>query len=223
MRVSFRKMMEQEEEMVRENNKIITEMSHDLRTPITSILLYTEILKKGNDRMENQWSECVEKIDKKAHRMKQLTDHLFEYALVSGGREIELEEPESVEILFYDLLSETCSYLSQNGFEVESRVEWADRKVCVYTEYIVRIMDNISSNIIKYADPQEKVIISSVYREHALGFRFKNKEAEKKENGDSNGVGIQSIKNMMKKMHGECLVSMEKNTFSIEIIFPSVE
>ncbi len=57
--------------------------------------------------------------DKKAHCLKRLTDHLFEYALESGEKKIELEEPENCKVRFYNLFSETCSYLLQNGFNVD--------------------------------------------------------------------------------------------------------
>ena len=53
----------------------------------------------------------MKKINKKAYRLKQLVDHLFEYALVAGDEEIELEEPELFETVFFDLFSETCNYL----------------------------------------------------------------------------------------------------------------
>lgn len=220
MRLSFLEMIDQETQMVNENNRIITEMSHDLRTPVTSIMLYTEILKKGRYKDEEQGKEYLEKIDKKAHRMKQLTDHLFEYALVSGGKEIELESPESCEVLFYDLFSETCSYLIQNGFEVDFQVEWPEKNIRIYTEYIVRILDNISSNIIKYADPQYKIILSSVCQGQLIGFRFENAELNLEEKKESTGVGLQSIKNMMKKMQGDCRVTHEDKKFGIEILFP---
>lgn len=222
MRISFQNMIEQEAEMVNENNKIITEMSHDLRTPVTSMMLYTEILKKGNYKDEKQLMEYVEKIDRKAHRMKQLTDHLFEYALVSGRKEIELEEPENCEVLFYDLFSETCSYLIQNGFDVDFKVEWPEKNIRVCTEYIVRILDNISSNIIKYADPDYKVIISSVCTDQTTGFVFQNVEKKLEDKKDSNGVGVQSVKNMMKKMGGSCRIIKENDMFGIELLFPDV-
>ena len=222
MRKSFQSMIEQEAHMVNENNKIITEMSHDLRTPVTSMMLYTEILKKGNYKDETQFREYLDKIDKKAHRMKQLTDHLFEYALVSGEQEIQLEDPENCEVLFYDLFSETCSYLNQNGFDVAFKVEWLEKNIRVYTEYIVRILDNISSNIIKYADSQKKVIISSVYNGQTIGFRFENTENKLPDKRDSNGVGLQSIRNMMKKMGGTCRISNTNGIFGIEIIFPCI-
>ncbi len=222
MRKSFQNMIESEIQMVNENNKIITEMSHDLRTPVTSMMLYTEILKKGNYKDERQLKEYLDKIDKKAHRMKQLTDHLFEYALVSGEQEILLEDPENCKVLFYDLFSETCSYLNQNGFDVDFRVEWPDKNIRVSTEYMVRILDNISSNIIKYADPQNKVLISCVCSGQTVGFYFGNTENELPDKKESNGVGLQSIRNMMKKMGGSCRISNENGIFGIEIIFPCI-
>ena len=223
MRLSFLDMINQETQMVSENNRIITEMSHDLRTPITSIMLYAEILKKGNYKNERQQMEYLEKIDKKARRMKQLTDHLFEYALVSGGKEIELESPETCEVIFYDLLSETCSYLMQKGFETDFQVEWPEKNMRVYTEYIVRILDNISSNIIKYADPQYKICISSVCEGNMIGFGFENRVLLLEEKNDSTGVGLQSIKNMMKKMYGDCRIMQENEHFSIKILFPCTD
>ena len=223
MRLSFLDMIDQETQMVNENNRIITEMSHDLRTPVTSMMLYAEILKKGNYKDEKQQMEYLEKIDRKAHRMKQLTDHLFEYALVTGGKEIELESPETCEVIFFDLLSETCSYLAQRGFEIDFQVEWTEKNMCVYTEYIVRILDNISSNIIKYADPRYKICISSVCEGKMIGFRFENRVLLLEEKNDSTGVGLQSIKNMMKKMYGDCRIMQENEKFSIRILFPCTD
>ena len=60
---TFQRMIHKETEIVRENQKIVTEMSHDLRTPITSIMLYTEILKKGKYENEAQLLEYLKKID----------------------------------------------------------------------------------------------------------------------------------------------------------------
>ena len=84
MRKSFAGLIDQEGKMVQENQRIITEMSHDLRTPVTSIILYTEILKKGTYKDQEQQREYIEKIGQKAQRMKQLTDNLFEYSLIGS-------------------------------------------------------------------------------------------------------------------------------------------
>lgn len=220
MRRSFKHLIGQEAEIVRENQRIVTEMSHDLRTPVTTILLYTEILKKKKYRDEAQLEEYIDKIDRKAHLMKQLADHLFEYSLVAGETDTALEGPESFEALFYDLLSESCNFLQQRGFRTEFKVEWRDEELQVNMDYMIRIMDNIMSNIIKYGDPESPVVIRSVYVAEMAGFSFSNTVKQREEKVESTCVGIQSIKNMMKKMGGTCLARREGRRFVIEILFP---
>ncbi len=223
MRLSFCNLLEQEKKMIQENQRIVTEMSHDLRTPVTSIMLYTEILKKGTFKDEVQEKEYIEKIDKKARRMKQLTDHLFEYSLITGEAEVKLEEAESYEVLFYDLFSETCSYLEKKGFRIAFHVKWIGREARISTDYMMRIMDNITSNIIKYADSSVPVIISSVEDGHMAGFVFENYIRPVGEKVESTGIGIQSIKSMMMKMGGKCIVEKEKASFRIKLLFPIVD
>lgn len=220
MRISFRSMIEREAEIVQENQKVVTEMSHDLRTPVTSILLYTEILKKGKYSGEEQMKDYVERIDRQACKMKQLTDHLFEYSLAAGETEIELEAPESFEVLFYDLLSETCSYLQQRGFQAECEVEWTGCSTRVHMDYVTRVMDNITSNIIKYADIHKPVAIRMAGGENMAGFSFENGVNPTEQKVKSTCVGIQSVKNMMAKMGGVCRVRQDWQQFAIEVLFP---
>lgn len=83
-------------------------------------------------------------------------------------------------------------------------------------------MDNVASNIIKYADPQEPVIIQSVYQEHMEEFFFINTINHTGRKVESTSVGIQSIRNMMKKTGGTCRVwqSLEsEEIFKIEVLF----
>ncbi|WP_050642199.1 MULTISPECIES: HAMP domain-containing sensor histidine kinase [Clostridia] len=223
MRLSFGNLIRQEAEMVRENQRIVTEMSHDLRTPVTAIMLYTEILKKEKYKNDIQFKEYLDKIDLKAHRMKQLTDHLFEYSLIAGEGEIELEEPEQYEVLFYDLFSETCSFLEQKGFRIVFHVEWVDCVVQISTDYVMRILDNVTSNIVKYADPSAPVKISSVEEGNMVGFSFENKVRRSEEKPESTGIGIQNMKNMMQKMGGRFVVEEEGERFRLVVLFPCLE
>lgn len=219
MRMSFRGLIDRETQMMRENQRIVTEMSHDLRTPVTSIMLYTEILKKGKYKSEEQLKSYLEKIERKASRMKQLTDHLFEYSLVTGETPVVLEEPEWFQVLFYDQVSELCSYLEQRGFRMEARLEWPQCKVRVCTDYLARVMDNVASNIVKYADPGDPVTVRTVREEKLVGFSFENALRREGEKAESTGIGIQSIGSMMRKMGGSCHVWQEGEQFRIELLF----
>lgn len=223
MRQSFRDQAEQEARMTQENHRIVTEMSHDLRTPLTSILLYTEILRKGACRNEQQLSDYLEKIERKANCLKQLSDHLFEHAIVTGETEIALEEPESYETVFYDLFSETCSYLEQKGFQVRTAAQWGKGKIQVDNGYISRILDNITANIVKYADESRPVIIGCRSDEKEVCLFFENVVRSCGGKEESTGIGLQNVKNMMMKMDGSSRVTRENGRFQIEIIFPMIQ
>ncbi len=220
MRISFQELMQREADMTKENQRIVTEMSHDIRTPVTSILLYTEILKQGKYKDAEQRDNYIEKIDQKARRLKQLTDHLFEYSLTASEREVQLEDPEIYEVLFFDLFSETCNYLNQKGFPVDFRVDWKEAKISISSDYMMRIMDNITSNIIKYADPSTPVIFSSGEEGSMISFSFANKIRPADADNESTCIGLQNIKNMMQHMEGECKTEIKNNYFTVTLLFP---
>lgn len=220
MRRSFQEMIYREEEMVRQNRKIVTEMSHDLRTPITSIMLYIEILRKEKYDGKKQLGEYLEKIEKKAEQLRLLTDHLFEYALIAGDQNAKMEEPEQFDVLFYDLISETCHYLEQEGFQTDLQVQWTEETLQICSDYVLRIMDNLTSNIVKYADPQFPVTIGSIRDNAQVGFFIENRIRFSDITQESTGIGIQNMKNMMKKMGGECRIEQQDDRFQVQIRFP---
>lgn len=220
MRKGIKGLMEREAAMVQENQKIVTEMSHDIRTPITSIMLYSEILKKQQYKTEEKWQDCVDKINKKAYRLKQLADNFFEYSLISSKDDLVLEDPEGLELIFFDIFSETCSYLEQKGFRVDVDIAWKECTLRVSTDYVMRIMDNITSNIIKYADPAAPVLIKNIDDKDKTGFLFENRISQSDDKVESYGIGIQSIKNMMEQMKGSCQAKELQERFQIAILFP---
>jgi len=242
MRRSFRSKVGQEARLIRANQKMITEMSHDLRTPLTSILLYAEILKKYTmpDEMaqspkgeHNISAECkpvnqvqiqnyIEKIIEKTIRLKQMSDHLFEYTLISGESETTLEKPAVIEIVFYDLLSETCAYLEQNGFSVSLELFWKEAEIRVSTDYVLRIMDNITSNLLKYAGHMEPVRIRTLYTDNSAGISIENDIRLCPDKEDSTGIGLGNVKNMMAKMNGHCHITESQRHFKISLLFPIV-
>lgn len=224
MRRALKESIEKEEELSRANRRMITEMSHDLRTPLTSLLLYTDILAKKEIHDMEQIREYIRKIDRKAHQIKVMSDHIFEYALVTEDMEVRTGEPESLDSIFYDPLSEMAGYLEDKGYRVD--VEWKDEdgKICVDPEYINRILDNLVSNIVKYADPEEPVRIRTVCRNSCLGICFSNRILrETDERKESTKIGLHNIRKMMKKMRGVSEVCQEDGMFFLTILFPRTE
>ena len=81
MKESFRIQMDSEQQLRRANRQMVSEMSHDIRTPLTALLLYIEILRGRKDLSEKEVDEYLNKIEAKATHMKQLSDHLLDYTI----------------------------------------------------------------------------------------------------------------------------------------------
>ena len=84
-------------------------------------------------------------------------------------------------------------------------------------------MDNLTSNILKYADPQFPVVIGSVQEHGQVGFYMENHVRFTGDDPESTGIGIQNMKNMMKKMEGECLAEHKDDRFTVQIRFPTAD
>lgn len=231
MRMALRESNEKEAEITAANRRMITEMSHDLRTPLTSLFIYTEILGKKAAKDPRQAMEYVRKIEKKARQIKRLSDNIFEYALITEETKAELGEPQTLRELFYDPLSEMTAYLGERGYTVELRPDTGSgserRQIRVNEEYINRTMDNIVSNIEKYADKSMPVRIETIYTEEYGGLAFRNgiscsMEDRRKTEGSTN-IGLHNVEKMMKKMNGYFRVKQTENIFEITLIFPWVK
>ena len=250
MRMALRESNEKEAELTAANRRMITEMSHDLRTPLTSLLIYTEILEKKAVKDPQQLIEYVRKIERKARQIKRLSDNIFEYALITEETKAELGESQTLWSLFYDPLSEMTAYLEERGYTVELQTNrgpdsgldndsdsGADgshdndldsdrRQIRVNEEYLNRIMDNIVSNIEKYADKSMPVRIETIYTEEYGGLAFRNGTvcdagARRKTEGSTN-IGLHNVEKMMKNMNGHCRVKQTECVFEITLMFPWV-
>lgn len=102
-------------------------------------------------------------------------------------------------------------------------MEWLGKKLRISTEYLLRIMDNITSNLVKYADPSLPVVISSAKEGRMAGFTFENHSRPLEEDVESRGIGLQSIKNMTSQMGGRCVEERMGELFRLTILLPIVE
>ena len=231
MRMALRESNEKEAEITAANRRMITEMSHDLRTPLTSLLIYTEILGKKAAKDPRQAMEYVRKIEKKARQIKRLSDNIFEYALITEETKAELGEPQTLRELFYDPLSEMTAYLGERGYTVELRPDTGSgserRQIRVNEEYINRIMDNIVSNIEKYADKSMPVRIETIYTEKYGGLVFRNgtvrDAGDRRMTEGSTNIGLHNVEKMMKNMSGYCRVKQTECIFELSLMFPWVK
>lgn len=218
MRISFQQQRETEQRLHQTNRRLVTEMSHDLRTPLTGIILYLEILRSHRYSTDEDLQNYLEKIDAKAHHMKEISDHLFEYSLVETfeGK----PRMQTMRNAFSKVITSFTDDMTEQGFCVMSEIGWPACYVDVNDEYIQRIFENIASNVAKYADPSGEIIINLLETELFCGFSVMNLCAPSDDQIESNKIGIESILSMMKEMNGNCIVEQTESVFEISLLFP---
>ena len=220
MRLTLRQQHEDEAAAAAKVKSLITEMSHDLRTPLTTLLLYTEILRHHKYETEAQEGEYLAKIDGKARQIKQLSDNLFEYALVTRDTVVQLDAPARFSQIFEEPLAEMVEMLQQRGFACALELGSEDVLLTVRAQYIRRILDNIGSNLIKYADPARPIEVRFLRQEGRAGLVFRNHVLPAPPAVESTKVGLTSIETMMDKMHADCKIEQENEQFTMTLLFP---
>ena len=213
--------MEKELRMAQE--KLVLGMSHDLRTPMTGLLTYMEVIKK----QEPQGSSVREYVDKaydKIVQMKDLSDQMFEYFLIDSQKGVSLEQPEEISSVLGDYLSELCALLDCEGFCVSMQMpEWKPVLIQVNTDYLGRIFNNIFSNLEKYADREQEVVIWIVYERDRAGIVIQNGMAQSGPFAEGTGIGVKNICLMMEQMGGAAQAGMRKKEYRITLYFPIYE
>ena len=220
LRLTLRQQQAEEAQAAAKVKSLITEMSHDLRTPLTTLLLYTEILRHHKYETEAQEGEYLAKIDGKARQIKQLSDNLFEYALVTRDTVVQLDAPARFSQIFEEPLAEMVEMLQQRGFACALELGSEDVLLTVRAQYIRRILDNIGSNLIKYADPARPIEVRFLRQEGRAGLVFRNHVLPAPPAVESTKVGLTSIETMMDKMHADCKIEQENEQFAMTLLFP---
>lgn len=208
-----------EQKMKESQNSLVLAMAHDLRTPLTSLITFLEIALKKSKDIEN--TECLKKCYKKADQIRELTDQLFDFFLIQKKEKVELEPSANAEYAIGEYLSEFCEFVEADGYQViAGNMKWSEAKVRVYPKYVGRIMDNLVSNIKKYADKDYPIILEVKNDENTIQIVFENQKNTKKEYVEGTGIGIQNIKNMMEQMEGKSEIINNENRYVIVLSFP---
>ena len=200
MRISIIDKLRLEREAIDANNELITSMSHDIRTPLTVLLGYLDMMKSydGTDEVLRGYVAASENT---AMRLKHLSDDMFKYSLAFGGSEggVKLEEYDAT-TLFEQLLAEHILLMNENGFNMSLDFDEAlrDGEYSVYTDApnLMRIIDNLFSNLTKYADKNYPVTLSVKLNGYSLTVECKNRISRNADAAESNGIGLKTCKRL---------------------------
>lgn len=205
------------------NSELITAISHDIRTPMTSLLGYLDLLNKsGFDQPEAGRQFAASAYDK-AMELKDLTDELFRYFLVFGRAELEMnKELLDARLLLEQLLGEAEFDLKDAGFSV-SRIEFeGECSVSADPLYLKRVLDNLVSNAKKYADPQYPILILSEWKDGLLSVCISNHSARSVHRVESTKIGLRTCEKIMQAMGGSFHTERDEDHFAAEFALPAL-
>lgn len=220
MRESIIEELANEEMAWNANCQLITAMSHDIRTPLTSLIGYLDIIQGEKYKSPEELKKYINSCSNKALQLKDLSDKMFEYFLVYGKQDVVLEkEIFSVEILFEQIVGEHVLELESQGYDISIEVDGQERYISTEITYIRRLFDNLFSNMIKYADKQKPILIRATFAGEFLIFNFSNyirKDAGKVE---STRIGIKTCETICERLGATFSCGEKENIFNTTIGF----
>ncbi len=198
------------------NAGLITAMSHDIRTPLTVLLGYLDLIEMQNKGDINEEYICACRDN--ALRLKNLSDDMFSYFLVFGRSDSELALSDvKIDELVGHIISEYTILLAERGYTVNGSESVPNGSVRIDERYFRRVMDNIFSNIIKYADTHFAVEIHASISNGVLTLLCKNKTRTDKNIPESNGIGLKTCSKMMEEMGGGLHYEEKDGFFTVKL------
>ena len=221
MRNSIVERLQSEKEAWDANTQLITAMSHDIRTPLTSLIGYLDIIESGKYSSEEDLARYIRSCRDKAFQLKDLSDKLFQYFLVFGSQEKKKElEVFDASILLQQLISEHAAELMSYGYNIDFDFNLADVEIKADLSGMRRLFDNLTSNILKYADKSYHIRISTEQVGEEIVVRLINGVLAVSRKVESNKIGLKTCEKICKDMGGTFDYRDEDNFFSVRITIP---
>ena len=202
MRLSIINHYEEAEKAREANKELLTSISHDIRTPLTSLIGFSEMMDEETD--VDLIKEYARICREKAYQLKNLTDQMFRYFLVYGNAEMELHlETYGARTFFEQFLGEYAASLSISGYQVDFKNLEEDFTLETDVALLRRVFDNIFSNIKKYADKKQVIDIWVTMEKESLIIVLENVIDECLDVSESTHIGVKICRKVMETLGGQ--------------------
>ncbi|MBW7454360.1 HAMP domain-containing histidine kinase [Paenibacillus sepulcri] len=169
MAVQLQQQMERERQLEKSKMELITYVSHDLRTPLTSIIGYLDLLKTRKYQNEQEQERFIDNAYNKTQQLKKLIDDLFEYTRLTGGDvRLALQEVD-LNSLLEQIITEFEPVAREQGIMMVKEQNPGPVRVRMDVEKIVRAIDNLLTNALKFSERPGEIRIELLQRkDHAV-------------------------------------------------------
>lgn len=231
----FSSAVEEEVKSQRMRTELITNVSHDLKTPLTAIITYTELLREEGVT-ESQRKEYLAVLHRKSLRLKTLIEDLFEVSKANSGN-----------VAFDTEKVDICHLVRQMYLEYEDkaakaglvfRFRFPEQKVFLMldSDKTSRIFDNLYANIIKYAMPDTRVYVSVESRDGEVGIELKNisgyelnipaeslterfVRGDSARNSEGSGLGLAIARSFVELQGGKMEIEIDGDLFKVYLFW----
>lgn len=235
IRSGFKKAVEEEVKSQRMKTELITNVSHDLKTPLTAITTYVELLKNENITPEERRS-YIETLERKSLRLKVLIEDLFEVSkATSNNISLNLVEVDVINLLKQVSIEHTDKFKAQR---LDLRWKVPEERVVLMldSQKTYRIFENLFVNVLKYAMTNSRVYLEVMLNTEDVEITMKNMSAEElhvngeeiterfvrgdsARNTEGSGLGLAIAKSFTEAQKGHLFVEVDGDLFKVIIRF----
>ncbi len=238
MQIKLQEIIERDRESERQKNELITNIAHDLRTPLTSILGYLEIIETNKKITDEKKMEYISIAYNKSKRLETLIDDLFAFTKLSFGKlPMNLLRIDIVKLI-NQLIEELYPLFEKNKIDYEFKSNVSSLDVLGDPKLLARLFDNLINNAIKYGKDGKKIIITlfkdgdnsyyvSVVNfgeiisddiKHKLFEKFYRADKSRNSNVSGTGLGLAIAKNIAELHKGRIEVNSDKNGTEFKVL-----
>lgn len=220
----------------RMRSELITNVSHDLKTPLTSIITYVDLLKHC-DIKDEKAQEYIGVLDEKGGRLKRLIDDLVEASkITSGVVKLNLVQLDLGELATQAVVEHQQEF-ADNGLELIFKGDKKSLSAIADGQKTYRVIENLLSNARKYSAKGSRVYADVYEQNNTAVFEIKNVSAQqldisadelkerfvrgdKSRNEEGNGLGLSIADNLCQAMHGRMEIHIDGDLFKVKVVLP---
>lgn len=235
--------MKEEREIEKSKDELITNVSHDLRTPLTSIIGYLGLIENHQYRSEEEIVQFANIAYTKAQQMKSMVDDLFEYTKVQFKVQFNAEKPKFVQVDLTQLLEQVSASFEleaeKHGVQMQTAFAQTPIMAEVVPDKLGRVFSNLVSNALKYGDGSTYVRIAAQVKDDQVEItvandgvpipeasvqhlfeRFYRVESSRSKQTGGTGLGLAIVQSIIETHHGQVGVTSDESATTFTVTIP---